>query len=200
MSEILTSKEEKQERKRLRQKHRLATFRRLAQQEDLFLDECITTAEDERTILAKKDVKNRKKKAIDAAHTPGSTPMRTPGYAQRARNAKYTATTALHRAFGKLFSQKRVSFRLGSDAYHLSQAKSDGANSVLITYDSGADGHYISEADRKKAGMPILRKSAKQVRVANGDISKAKNVTKPRSTSSPQRRRKPTPSNNSRHR
>ena len=59
MSEILTTKEDKQERIRQQQKHRLATFRRLAQQEDLFLDECITTAKDERTVLAKTDCDNK---------------------------------------------------------------------------------------------------------------------------------------------
>ena len=33
---------------------------------------------------------------------------------------------------------------------------------VMITYNSGADGHYISEKDRKAAGLPILRPSTKQ--------------------------------------
>ena len=48
---------------------------------------------------------------------------------------------------------------------------------TMITYDSGADGHYISEKDRKTAGLPILRASNKRVAVANGATSKAKNVT-----------------------
>jgi len=62
--------------------------------------------------------------------------------------------------------------------YHLVKTMNEGANSVLITYDSGADGHYISEADRKTAGLPILHKSAKKVRVANGDVRAAKHVIK----------------------
>jgi hypothetical protein len=37
----------------------------------------------------------------------------------------------------------------------------------MITYDSGADGHYISEHDCKLANLPILRPSTKRV-VANG--------------------------------
>jgi hypothetical protein len=46
----------------------------------------------------------------------------------------------------------------------------------MITYDSGADGHYISEHDRIKAGLPILRRSNKRVGVANGGVSKAQHV------------------------
>ena len=47
----------------------------------------------------------------------------------------------------------------------------------MITYDSGADGHYISKKDRKAAGLPILRLSTKQVMVANGEKSKGQHVT-----------------------
>jgi hypothetical protein len=47
----------------------------------------------------------------------------------------------------------------------------------MVTYDSGADGHYISKRDRKKAGLPILRPSTKRVGVANGGTSTAKHVT-----------------------
>jgi hypothetical protein len=47
----------------------------------------------------------------------------------------------------------------------------------MITYNSGANGHYISEKDRRKAGLPIIRKSTKRVGVANGGVSQAKFVT-----------------------
>jgi hypothetical protein len=40
--------------------------------------------------------------------------------------------------------------------------------------DSGADGHYISEKDHRKAGLAILRTSTQKVGVANGGTSKAK--------------------------
>ena len=39
---------------------------------------------------------------------------------------------------------------------------------TILTYDSGADGHYLSEKDRKKLGLPILRISDKKVVVDNG--------------------------------
>ena len=41
----------------------------------------------------------------------------------------------------------------------------------MLTYDSGADGHYISEKDQRKAGLPILRTSTRKAGVANGGTS-----------------------------
>eukprot|EP00804_Cyclotella_cryptica_P028235 CCRYP_014585-RA/>CCRYP_014585-RA protein AED:0.40 eAED:0.48 QI:0/0/0/1/1/1/2/0/278 len=41
-----------------------------------------------------------------------------------------------------------------------------------------ADGHYLNEADRKAAHLPILRSSSKQVAVANGHISAATHVSR----------------------
>ena len=38
----------------------------------------------------------------------------------------------------------------------------------MLTYDSGVDGHYLSEKDRKQSGLMILRVSAKKVGVVNG--------------------------------
>ena len=49
---------------------------------------------------------------------------------------------------------------------------------AMMTYDSGADSHYFSEYDRKKAGLPIIRRSTKRVGVANGGTSNGKYVTK----------------------
>ena len=48
----------------------------------------------------------------------------------------------------------------------------------MITYGSRADGNYISEANKKKVGIPILRRSTKHVRIANGSTSSIKFVTK----------------------
>ncbi len=47
----------------------------------------------------------------------------------------------------------------------------------MLTYNSGANGHYISKHDRCKAGLPILRPSARQVGVANRCTSNAKYIT-----------------------
>ena len=50
-------------------------------------------------------------------------------------------------------------------------------NKVMLTYNSGADGHYISESDRKAAGLPVLRPSTKRAIVANGEKCKGSSVT-----------------------
>ena len=49
---------------------------------------------------------------------------------------------------------------------------------IMITYDSGADNHYMSEADRIGLGLPILRPSQKRVVVANVGTSSGKYVTR----------------------
>ena len=47
----------------------------------------------------------------------------------------------------------------------------------MVTYDSGADGHYLSEKDQRKAGCPISQPSTRTVGVPNSGTSKAKHVT-----------------------
>jgi hypothetical protein len=51
------------------------------------------------------------------------------------------------------------------------------AATVLVIYDLGADGHYITETDQIQAQLPILRKASKRVAVANGDTCKTTFVT-----------------------
>ena len=48
---------------------------------------------------------------------------------------------------------------------------------IMITYDSGADNHYMSEADRIRLELPIFRPSHKRITVANGGTSAGKYVT-----------------------
>ena len=48
----------------------------------------------------------------------------------------------------------------------------------MITYYSGADNHYMSEAGRIRLKLPILRPSHKRVAVANGGMSEGKYVTR----------------------
>ena len=50
-------------------------------------------------------------------------------------------------------------------------------NTPMVTYDSGADGHYLSKKDRKKLGLPILRIPDKKLGLANGDTCNGKYVT-----------------------
>ena len=48
------------------------------------------------------------------------------------------------------------------------QEYDESAMAAEVTYDSGADGNYMSEEDRAKLGLPILRVSTKRVKSANG--------------------------------
>ena len=50
-------------------------------------------------------------------------------------------------------------------------------NKPMVTYDSGADGHYLSKQDRTKLGLPILRIPDKKVGVSNGGTCNGKYVT-----------------------
>ena len=54
----------------------------------------------------------------------------------------------------------------------------DAQPPLMIMYDSGADGHYISERDRATARLPILRQSTRLVGVADGNMCRGKHVTK----------------------
>eukprot|EP00804_Cyclotella_cryptica_P024517 CCRYP_014627-RA/>CCRYP_014627-RA protein AED:0.41 eAED:0.41 QI:0/-1/0/1/-1/1/1/0/236 len=48
----------------------------------------------------------------------------------------------------------------------------------MVTFDSDADGHYLSETNRLTTVLPILRPSSKQVGVANGGTSKVRYVSR----------------------
>jgi hypothetical protein len=94
---------------------------------------------------------------------------------QHARNATYNLQTTVAQAFEKNSRWKCVHFRLRNKS-RMCKSTAD-AHAVHIIYNSGADRHYLRKEDRKKALLPILQKSTKQMRVANGNISKATNVT-----------------------
>ena len=79
----------------------------------------------------------------------------------------------MRRAFQRLQSANHVRFSDSSNRVHLF----DLDDIRDVTFDSGADGHYLNEVDRQAARLPILRASSKQVAVANGQISSATNET-----------------------
>jgi hypothetical protein len=127
-----------------RQQHLKQTLRCLRDSDDLFLDNSITLTEDKRTSLAKADDSNRKRMAINNAHNKhGTTSI---GFAQRGRNAAYSLGSAFNRTIKKINKNKHVSFITHNRNEH----------PIKITYDSGADGHYISKKDCCKVGLPIL--------------------------------------------
>jgi hypothetical protein len=69
----LLNEKEKQDQKLKRRMHRRQKLQQLAQQDDLFLEESITTAEDERTEMAKADKTEPRQKTIDKAHNKNNT-------------------------------------------------------------------------------------------------------------------------------
>ena len=151
------------------QKHVQHTLRLLAQQEDAFLERSITRAEQEKTELAKRDMNNKMKQAIDAAHKLTSHKM---GWLQQGKHS----ISAIAKRFVNKINGNTKHVRFASK--HSVREFTQQSKPTMMTYDSGADGHYISEKDRKAANLPILKKSNKRVSVANGTICKAQNVTK----------------------
>ena len=123
--------------------------------------------------MARNDAKNAKRVTIDVAHQPDKKP--TPTLIQQGHNAIYSIGTSLWRGLLKISRDKhRVRFATANII-----TKFDSADmAAIITYDSGADGHYISKDDQKQAGLSTLWPSQKNVGVANGGISKEKYVTK----------------------
>ena len=82
----------------------------------------------------------------------------------------WALTATITRATSALFAKKGVRFesKIKARTYH------DDKKFIMVTYDSGADGNYVSKDDRLKAGMPILQKSTKQVGVANAGTCQVK--------------------------
>ena len=142
-------------------------------EENALIDEYITWSEDERTALAKGNTTNPKFAAIERAHN---------GYQNKATSAiQYSKNVG----YNWLAKAKRVVQKVMSQRSHVQFADKaqictyyDDYKPFKVTYDSGADGHYISEQDRKQASLPILRRSTKRVGVANGDVCLGNNVTK----------------------
>ena len=88
--------------------HRRQTLQWLAQQEDCFLEESITTAEDERTAMSKADKKNMQQQTIDNAHNQ-SKAKPTASITQCARNNTYGICTAFNRVATQILTNKKTS-------------------------------------------------------------------------------------------
>ncbi len=122
----------------------------LSKSKNLFLDNNITQAEDKWTILAKGNQTNTQCWAIDSAHAKNNKPAI--GLAQRSRNTAYSLGTTIGRTLKKISNNKHVRFAKNNEVHLFNNTETP----IMITYDSGADGHYISKKDRRKAGLPII--------------------------------------------
>jgi len=144
-----------------------------ATQEAALIDDYITWAKDERTALAKWGTEAPKFAAIECAHE-GYVHKSVPTM-QQAKNIGHNIQANAKRALQNLLSkQSHVQFASKAQICYCNIDHKP----ITVTYDSGANGHYISENGRNKAGLPILRKSRKRVGVANGAVSVGNKVTR----------------------
>jgi hypothetical protein len=121
--------------------------------------------------LGQKQHQQQKRAAINTAHTKHGTP--SIGFAQRGCNAAYSLGSAFNRMLKKINTNKHVRFTISNKVHKYTYNKQP----IMLMYDSRADGHYISEKDQCKAGLPILQPSTQKVGVANGGTSYVKYVT-----------------------
>ncbi len=147
------------------------TLRWLCKSDNLFLNYSITHAKDKHTAIAKSDTNNAKRLAINSAHAQCNQP--TIGLAQRSCNTAYCLDSAFNWTIKKLNRNNHVNFAK-QNKVHLFDATT--TPSIMLTYDSGANRHYINEQDQCKAGLPILRPSTQWVGVANIGTSNTKYV------------------------
>jgi hypothetical protein len=89
--------------------------------------------------------------AINSAHAQCDQP--TIGLAQRGQNMAYHLGSAFNRTIKKLNKNTHVSFTKQNEVYLFNATSTP---SIMLTYNSGANGHYISKQDQRKAGLPIL--------------------------------------------
>ena len=94
--------------------HRRKTFQRLAQQDNHFLEESITLAEDEQTARAKPDKTEVKQNTINKAHDQSNADKKpTVSIKQLAQKTTYRMCTAFKRTATQLLkNKKQVTFKL----------------------------------------------------------------------------------------
>ena len=145
-------------KKRPTQKHVHHTLWILAQQESAFLEQNITRAENETTEHAKRDKTNKQQISIDKLHQLLHHQIE---WKQKAKNVMQNITGSIYHALklAKTSFTKTKTVRFATT----SQVRifQDKEIAAIITYDSGADGHYLSECNRINVGLSILRPSTK---------------------------------------
>jgi hypothetical protein len=110
---------------------------------------------------------------IDAAHKFDTTDI---GLTQQGRNIVHNIGLAFKQKMKNITGMKHVRFSCNTQV-HIIPSCHEAAATVMVIYNSGADGHYTTKTDQVQAQLPILRKASKRVAVANGETCKAKFVT-----------------------
>ena len=139
------------------------------------IDSYITKAEDELTAISKQDRKDARHITIDTSHVAYHRARTKPQLIQQGKNIGYSlATTVCKLVHNFTNNNQQVRFRHKPTVTRFHNKEEP----IMITYDSGADNHYVSEADRIKLKLPILSPSHKHVAVANGGTNKSRYVTR----------------------
>jgi hypothetical protein len=74
---------------------------------------------------------------------------------QQGLNMMHSLGSAFNRTLKSINKAKHVRFNITNNIRVIKDP-----DVVMITYESGADGTYLCERDRVKAGLPILRQSS----------------------------------------
>ncbi len=94
--------------------------------------------------MAKEDTSNAKRAAIDAAHKFNTTDI---GLIQQGRNIVHNIVgSAFKRKMKNITGTKHVRFSRNTRV-HIIPSRHEAAATVLVIYDLGVDGHYITKTD-----------------------------------------------------
>ena len=118
------------------------------------VDMYIKKAEYERTAIVKQYFKNTRRITIDAAHTANHQAKSKPGLPQQGKKIGYALATTVRKLVRKFThnnQQVRFAHKPTVARFHKQEEP------IMIIYDSCAENHYMSEADRIGLRLPILR-------------------------------------------
>ena len=119
---------------------------------EVIIDMYITKAEDELTAIEKQDFKNARRITIDASHAANHQTKDKPELPQQGKNMGYSLATILRKLARKFtHNNKQVIFAHKPTVARFHKKEEP----IMIIYDSGADNHYMSEADRIGLGLLI---------------------------------------------
>ena len=125
--------------------------------------------------MAKQDCKDARRITIDTDQAAYLQARAKPQLIQQGKNKGYVLATTVRKLVHNLTNNnQQVRFRRTPTVTRFHNEEKP----IITTYDLGAYNHYVSEADRIKLKLPILRPSHKHVAVANVGTSKGKYVTR----------------------
>eukprot|EP00804_Cyclotella_cryptica_P030779 CCRYP_015046-RA/>CCRYP_015046-RA protein AED:0.41 eAED:0.41 QI:0/-1/0/1/-1/1/1/0/279 len=137
------------------------------------IEQHISWVEDARTASAKANTKSPRHVAINRAHSSSKTTY-PKSILQKSINSGLALIASLHQAWHSLCTDHHVQFLSNPHVCYFDSSY----NAPLITFDSGAEGRYLSKANRISTHLPTLKPSIKQVSVTNGGTNKALHISR----------------------